>query len=221
MKYRVQNENEFELGISKIKISLPYRFLQVSNDNETIGPVDAESNIFIFHITESGLEFISQVPSVTNKITSFAFHPQSSRILLSTSAKEVFEFDYKEGKFTSWLFDLNNAGIFNKLSRDHHLLNQVCANPVNPSEIFVQAFNEFGKLLENATVDSQEVEENEDQPVSKKAKKSMNNPLKTINSFKKLLHFSFNNQGEMITVEIPQSFKEMLPLPLKTKRYQK
>eukprot|EP00111_Clytia_hemisphaerica_P022851 TCONS_00067254-protein len=215
-----QNENEFELSISKIKISLPYRFLKVANDNETIGLVDAESNIFIFRISESGLEYASQVPSVSDKISSFTFHPQSSRIMLSTSAKDVFEFDYKEGKFTTWLFDLNDAGIFKKLSRDHHLLNQVCVNPVNPSEIFVQAFNEFGKLLENATVDIQS-EETEDQPDTKKAKKSMNNPLKTINSFKKLLHFSFNNQGEMITVEIPQSFKEMLPLPLKRKRYQK
>lgn len=218
------NENEFEMNFTKLEISLPFRLMHVSFDSKMLCVVDAASKIWFFEITEQGLLFHSQAPSISDGITSVAFHPDNTRLFVSSSAKELFEYDFNIQKLLPWAMNLTQSRILECVGSDQHILNQIAFNPKAPGELFLQTLNEFGKLSINADIEkiSRKEDADEDEPVSKKAKLSafVEPPLKTSRAYKKIIHFSFNSKGELVVVEVSKSVGDDLAPSLKIKRFQ-
>ena len=124
--------------------------MHVSFDSKMLCVVDAASKIWFFEITEQGLLFHSQAPSISDGITSVAFHPDNTRLFVSSSAKELFEYDFNIQKLLPWAMNLTQSRILECVGSDQHILNQIAFNPKAPGELFLQTLNEFGKLSINA-----------------------------------------------------------------------
>jgi len=216
----LENENDFEVEISNDNLIAPIRFLRVSNDSKNICIVDSKSNCFVFKVLTNGLRFLTQLPTINDKISAIAFNPTTNNIFLSTSSKNLFEFDIKKEKFEPWLFPLNRNNSFKSLGKDDHTINKITFNPKVTDEIFLQCSSQFGKILHGSTLESPLNKDS--QPEKKKLKLSRstgNSPLKINSNYYKILHFSFNNKGEIVVVERPSS-DSTLPTPLKIKRWQ-
>ena len=217
----LKSENGIKMNVAKLDINLPFRFLHTSQNSKFICIVDAMSKIFFFEITEDGLVFHSQAPSVSNKIISVAFHQDNSRLFIATSSREIFEYNVKEEKLLPWAQKLTESKVLNQFGPANKSLSQIVFNPDTPDELFLQCYNIFGKLNLNVKIEDEE-RDTEGEPAAKKIKPSVKaSLLKTTRAYRNIIHFSFNSKGEMIVVEIPKSVKEDLPPSLKIKRFKR
>jgi len=196
-----------------MKPTLPLTQLHLSKDGKYACIIDTKQSIFIFSLERE--EFVTKLPNFNSNITECNFHPTNNNLFIVTSLKELYEYDIDQEKLLPWASDVTKKGFLKKLGRESHNINNLVFNPSLPDEIFLQAKENFGKLIYNCGIQNT-VEEG----VKKKKRKLLNDSLKVNRDYTNIMYLDITSGGEIVIVErLINSILEKLPEALKLKKF--
>lgn len=191
---------------------LPFTILEISPQDNFVCVVDSHSQVFIFSLINDG--YVTKVPQVDSSIVTCRFHPKNENLLLSTSNKEIYDFNISEEKFMGWAKKMNEIKVFRSIGRFKEKIQTINFNPKNKSELFIQAKENFGKIKYGSKI-------RDDEKLGSSRKRKLTKELLKVNhDYYNMMFFEFNSNGDIVIVErLTDSILESLPEALKIKKF--